>query len=148
MQLVAHSTGLELVVIMVATNQEILDTHANTAKQLSKHYVFVSPLLLWWGNCFHFNSTHLFTYKIISMLEKFDQTAIVIVEITEEGKAIETQYVTIGVVGKNIDKCEIGIDALNYVNATGKKKVKEIIIANNEQYRTFLETNFASFVKK
>lgn len=82
------------------------------------------------------------------MLEKFDQTAIVIVEITEEGKAIETQYVTIGVVGKNINQNEIKEDALNYVNTTGKKEVKATFFADNGQYKTFIDTNLANFAKK
>lgn len=82
------------------------------------------------------------------MLEKFNQTAIIIIEITNEGKAPETRYVTIGVIGENSDKNELGKEALNYINTNGKKEVKEVIIADGDKYKEFIETNLANFANK
>ena len=50
-------------------------------------------------------------------MEKFNQTAIVIVEINEKGKAPKTRYVTIGIIGESLDTTELGVDALKYVTA-------------------------------
>lgn len=76
-------------------------------------------------------------------MNSFNQTAIVIVEINEEGKAPETRYVTIGIAGEHIDTTALGIDALEYLKSTtGIKTVKEIIVADSDKYKLFIEQSF------
>lgn len=75
------------------------------------------------------------------MINKFDQTAIVIVEVTEEGKSPDLKYVTIGNIGRNATDAEFAEEALNYIKSAGKKEVKAVVFANNEQYRIFIENN-------
>lgn len=73
-------------------------------------------------------------------MDNFNQTAIVIVEINEEGKAPETRYVTIGIIGECADSTELGIDALAYLESTtGIKTIKEIIVADSDKYKLFIE---------
>lgn len=74
------------------------------------------------------------------------QTAIVIIEIARNDAPPEIQYITMGIVGRISSEEEIANDALNYLNTTtGIKTVKQVIIANNEQYRAFLANNIQDF---
>ena len=80
---------------------------------------------------------------------KFNQTAIVIVEINEKGKALETRYVTIGIIGKCLDTTELGIEALEYLKSiNGIKTVKDIIVADSDKYQEFLEHSIKSGLNK
>ncbi len=61
-------------------------------------------------------------------IKQFDSTAIVVVEINNEGKAPETKYITIGTIGKTTEE-ELGKDALSYLKEEkGKKRGKENIL--------------------
>ncbi len=80
------------------------------------------------------------------MIPHFNQTAIVIVEVTEKDKSPDIKYVTIGINGGNVTKAEIAEDALNYIKSDGKKEVKEVFLANNESYRTFIEKNLTDYI--
>lgn len=72
-------------------------------------------------------------------IKQFDSTAIVVVEINNEGKAPETKYITIGTIGKTTEE-ELGKDALSYLKEEkGKKEVKKIFYADSEKYRKYLE---------
>ena len=73
-------------------------------------------------------------------MEKFNHTAIVIVEINEKEKAPETRYVTIGIIGESLDTTELGVDALKYLSSiTGTKTVKDVLVADSDRYQEFLE---------
>ena len=74
-------------------------------------------------------------------MERFNQTSIVIVEITPENKAPEIQYVTIGSMGKKTSDLELAKEALKYVTVKGLKEVKQIIVADSDDYKHFLERN-------
>lgn len=73
------------------------------------------------------------------MIDKFNQTAVVIVEVTEKGKRPELKYVTIGNIGKNATEAEFAKDALDYIKCDGTMEVKEVVFADSEKYRTFIE---------
>lgn len=82
-------------------------------------------------------------------MEKFNQTAVVIVEINEKEKAPETRYVTIGIMGKCLDATELGIEALEYLKSiNGIKTVKDIIVADSDKYQEFLEHSIKSGLQK
>ena len=76
---------------------------------------------------------------------KFDKTAIVIVEILQEDKPIEVRYVTIGLVG-NDSWQDLRSHALEYLkDVEGVKRVKDILCADSEAYRMFLENNLNNY---
>lgn len=73
------------------------------------------------------------------MLDTFNQTAVVIVEVTEKGKRPELKYVTIGNIGKSATEEEFAKDALDYIKCDGTMEVKAVVFADSEKYRTFIE---------
>ena len=72
-------------------------------------------------------------------MEKFNQAAIVAIEIQEEGKVPKTQYVTIGGMGSSMEQNELEELALYEVKSVGTRTLKEIIKVDPEEYQEFIE---------
>ena len=80
-------------------------------------------------------------------MNKFDKTAIVIIDTQKGDSAHETHYVTFGVLG-NTSKEELEEEALRFINIDAKKSIRQILVCDSEKYRKYLESELADFVQE